>query len=89
MPSWVIWLLNIVVVAILAGLAYLLRWIGPEFCAGLIVGFAWCYIAFKCWRFDYEDAPHFIDQSEAEPRQQSRPYSPRSPIEERKPGLPD
>jgi hypothetical protein len=63
MPRWAIWLLNFLVVASLTGLAYLFKWLGPEFCFGLLVGFWFCYINYKCWRQDYADEAraHFTD----------------------------
>lgn len=70
-PKWLVWLMNLAVIAILSALVYFLRWAGTEFCVGLIVGFLWCYIAFKCWRFDYDEP---TDQP-APPHQQQLPRS--------------
>jgi len=73
MPRWAIWLCNILVIAVLATWGYFLKWAGPEFCAGLIIGFSFCYINYRCWRQDYaeEAKAHFIDQPEAPPRRPS------------------
>lgn len=60
--------MNLVVIAILSALVYFLSWAGPEFCYGLIVGYAWCYIQFRCWRFDMPTEP----EGPHPPQQQQR-----------------
>lgn len=55
LPSWLVLAMNLAVIAVLSVLAYSLRWTGTEFCVGLIVGFAVCYVLFRCWRFDYDE----------------------------------
>jgi hypothetical protein len=70
-PTWAVWLMNVAVVAIITGIAYLAKWIGPEFCFGWIGGFAFCYIAFQNWKKDYDEPT----EPEAPPRQQPRSRS--------------
>lgn len=54
MPRWAIWLLNLIVVAVLAALAYFLKWAGTEFTIGCLAGFWFCYIVNGCWKRDVE-----------------------------------
>jgi hypothetical protein len=56
-PRWAVWVMNFAVIAALSVIVYFLRWAGTEFCVGAIIGFAWCYIQFRCWRFDYDEEP--------------------------------
>jgi uncharacterized membrane protein YebE (DUF533 family) len=63
MPSWAIWVLNIVVIAILASLAYFLKWAGTEFTVGMLAGMCLNYVMYQNWQQDYEREknPHFTD----------------------------
>jgi 4-hydroxybenzoate polyprenyltransferase len=80
MPRWAVLFCNILVVAILATWGYFLKWSGPEFCAGLIVGFTFCYVWYKNWRQDYADEAraNFTDRPEAQtpPLSQQRLFDP-------------
>ena len=64
-PRLAIWLMNLTVIGALVIFGYSLKWAGTEFCVGLIAGFAWCYIQFRCWRYDYDETAN----SEVQPRQ--------------------
>ena len=85
MPRWAIWALNLIVVAILYGIAQFFLFAGVSFTYGAIFGFAVCYILYKCWRQDYADEAkaHFTDLSEAESRQPSPQHSPDRIVERR------
>lgn len=65
MPRWIIWLLCLAVAAALGTVAYALKWAGPEFGAGFLVGFFACYIGYQCWRQDAE--PHFTEREPSSP----------------------
>ena len=71
MPRWAIWALNIVVIAVLATMAYFLKWAGTEFAVGALFGMCVNYVLYRNWRQDYADEAkaHFTDLSEAERRQ--------------------
>lgn len=51
---WQIWALNVVVIAILAGMAHSFRLLGWEIALAFAAGFFFCYAGYGCWRVDYE-----------------------------------
>jgi fatty acid desaturase len=72
LPSWLVWAMNLAVLAALAALAYFMQWMGPAFVYGWLGGFAFCYIAFRCWRFDYDEPTGPSEQSRQPPPPRSR-----------------
>jgi hypothetical protein len=71
LPTWVVWAMNLAVVAVLAALAYFMRWMGAEYAFGWLSGFAFCYIVFKCWRFDYDEPTEPIEPHHRPPTARS------------------
>jgi membrane protease YdiL (CAAX protease family) len=63
MPRWAIWICSVLVIAVLAGFAHLLKWAGTEFAFGTFFGMCLNYVIYKNWRQDYENEkrPHFTE----------------------------
>jgi hypothetical protein len=59
-----IWVANLIVVAALYALTQVFKALGTEVMLGYVLGYAACYILFKCWRQDYADEqkPHFTER---------------------------
>jgi membrane protease YdiL (CAAX protease family) len=63
MPRWAILICSVLVIAVLAGFAHLLKWAGTEFAFGTFFGMCLNYVIYKNWRQDYENEkrPHFTE----------------------------
>lgn len=67
-PLWAVLVMNLAVIAVLAAFAYFMKWMGVQFALGWIFGFAFCYVMFRCWRFDYDEPTVPIKQSPQPPQ---------------------